>query len=457
MEHANVAGPAVEEQPKGKLRRSLSQRQLVLICLGNVVGAGIYGLVGQMSAQVGGAIWIPFLIALALAVLTVFSYAELSSKYPRAGGAATYVHQAFRSPFVTFMVMFAMVASAVNSASTLSLAAGGYVEEVLAIPALVTAVFVITVLGVIIVLGVSLSARFNSVLTVIELGGLALVVLAAIAAIAVGTGAFGNLVDFSATGGGADAAAADGSVVAAIVAATSLAFFAFVGFEDAANMAEETKDPARACARALVIALLTAAALYLTIAVLASVVVGGDQLAGSSAPLLEVIRQSPLAVPASLFTVIAALAVGNGVLINLLSASRMLYGMADQKVLHGSLAAVHPTRHTPWVAAIAVTAVAMIFVFTGRIAVLATTTVALLLMVFAMVNISVLVLRRERVDHQHFRAPTALPALGALVCLALLTQQEAEVLLRVVIVLLVGVLLWGINHLVLRRTAARAT
>jgi APA family basic amino acid/polyamine antiporter len=153
--------------------------------------------------------------------------------------------------------------------------------------------------------------------------------------------------------------------------------------------------------------------------------------------------------------VIAALAVGNGVLINLLSASRMLYGMADQKVLHASLAAVHPRRHTPWVAAIAVTAVAMIFVFTGRIAVLATTTVALLLMVFAMVNISVLVLRRERVDHQHFRAPTALPALGAVVCLALLTQQEAEVLLRVVIVLLVGVVLWGINHLVLRRTATR--
>lgn len=452
MEHADAAGPAVEEQPKGRLRRSLSQRQLVLICLGNVVGAGIYGLVGQMSAQVGGAIWIPFLVALGLAVLTVFSYAELSSKYPRAGGAATYVHQAFRAPFVTFMVMFAMVASAVNSASTLSLAAGGYIEDVLAIPTLVTAVVLIIVLGVVIVLGVSLSARFNSILTVVELGGLALVVLAAIAAIIAGSGAVGNLVDFAATGGAE--AAADGSVLAAIVAATSLAFFAFVGFEDAANMAEETRNPARACARALVIALLTAAALYLTIAVLASVVVGGDQLATSSAPLLEVLRRSPLVVPAMLFTVIAALAVGNGVLINLLSASRMLYGMADQKVLHGSLGAVHPTRHTPWVAAVAVTAVAMIFVFTGRLAVLATTTVTLLLMVFAMVNLSVLVLRRERVDHQHFRAPTALPVLGALVCLALLTQQEAAVLLRVVVVLLVGVVLWAVNHVVMRRAAA---
>jgi basic amino acid/polyamine antiporter, APA family len=141
-------------------------------------------------------------------------------------------------------------------------------------------------------------------------------------------------------------------------------------------------------------------------------------------------------------------------LINLLSASRMLYGMADQKVLHGSLAMVHPTRHTPWVAAVVVTAVAMIFVFTGRLAVLATTTVALLLMVFAMVNISVLVLRRERVDHQHFRAPTALPVLGAVVCVALLTQQEAAVLLRVVVVVLVGVVLWVVNHVVMRRTAA---
>lgn len=363
------------------------------------------------------------------------------------------MHQAFRAPFVTFMVMFAMVASAVNSASTLSLAAGGYLAEVLPIPALVTAVVLVLALGVIILLGVSLSARSNSVLTVVELGGLALVVLAAIAAIAVGTGSVGNLVDFAATGGGPDAGGAEGSVVAAVVAATSLAFFAFVGFEDAANLAEETKDPARACARALVIALLTAAALYLTISVLASIVVGGDQLATSSAPLLEVLRESPLAVPASVFTVIAALAVGNGVLINLLSASRMLYGMADQKVLHPSLAAVHPTRHTPWIATVAVTAVAMVFVFTGRLAVLATTTVALLL-VFATVNISVLVLRRERVEHRHFRTPTALPALGALVCLALLTQQEVAVLLRVGIVLLVGVGLWAVNHVVMRRAAA---
>jgi amino acid transporter len=454
MEHADAARPVVAEQPNGRLKRSLTQRQLVLICLGNVVGAGIYGLVGQMSAQVGGAIWIPFLVALALAVLTVFSYAELSSKYPRAGGAATYVHQAFGVPFVTFMVTFAMVASAVNSASTLSLAAGGYLAAVLPIPALVTAVVLVLTLGVIILLGVALSARSNSVLTVVELGGLALVVLAAITAIIAGTGSVDNLVDFAATGGAPGAGGTDGAVVTAVVAATSLAFFAFVGFEDAANLAEETKDPARACARALVIALLTAAALYLTIAVLASVVVGGDRLAASSAPLLEVVRLSPLAVPDPVFTVIAALAVGNGVLINLLSASRMLYGMADQKVLHPGLAAVHPTRHTPWIATVVVTVVAMIFVFTGRLAVLATTTVALLLMVFAMVNISVLVLRRERVGHQHFRAPTVLPALGALVCLALLTQQEGAVLLRVGIVLLVGVALWAVNHVVMRRAAA---
>ncbi len=451
MDRAGAARPAVEQQPSGRLRRSLSQRQLVFICLGNVVGAGIYGLVGQMSAQVGGAIWIPFLVALVLAVLTVFSYAELSSKYPRAGGAATYVHQAFRTPFLTFMVTFAMVASAVNSASTLSLAAGGYIAAVLPVPALVTAVVVIVVLGTINILGVSLSARSNTVLTVVEISGLALVVLAAVAALLAGTGAWGNLTDFSATGGGVP----DGSVVAAVVAATSLAFFAFIGFEDAANMAEETKDPARACARALMIAVLTAAVLYLTIAVLASVVVGGDGLATSSAPLLEVLLRSPLAVPAALFTVVAALAVGNSVLINLLSASRMLYGMADQKVLYAGLAAVHPTRHTPWVAAVVATAVAMVFVFTGRLEVLATTTVTLLLMVFTLVNVSVLVLRRERVTHRHFRAPTALPALGALVCLALLTQQQGEVLLRVLVVLLVGVALWAVNHLVTRRAAPR--
>ncbi|MQA80004.1 MAG: amino acid permease [Streptosporangiales bacterium] len=430
-----------------RLRRTLSQRQLVFICLGNVIGAGIYGLVGDMAGQVGGAIWIPFLVALVLAVLTVFSYAELSSKYPRAGGAATYVLQAFRNPFLTFMVTFAMVASAINSASTLSLAAGGYVAEILPIPAVVTAVVLVAGLGGVTILGVRGSARSNTVLTFVELGGLALVIVAAIAAIAVGTGTTANLTDFDATG----SSAPGGGAVVAVIAATSLAFFAFIGFEDAANMAEETKDPARACARALVIAILVAAGVYLTISVLTSIVVGGDDLAGSNAPLLEVVRNSPLGVPDTLFTAIAAIAVGNSVLINLMSSSRLLYGMADQKVLHAKLATVHPTRRTPWVASLVAIGAAMVFVFTGEVAVLATTTVTLLLAIFTLVNVSVLVLRRERVEHKHFKAPTVLPVLGALVCVALLTQQEPAVLLRAGVMLLIGAALWAVNHVAVRR------
>jgi basic amino acid/polyamine antiporter, APA family len=240
-------------------------------------------------------------------------------------------------------------------------------------------------------------------------------------------------------------------LAAVIFAATSLAFYAFIGFEDAANMAEEAKDPARTCARALTIAVLVAAGVYMTIAILVSIVVGGDNLAGSSAPLLEAVRVSPLGIPDVLFTAVAAVAVGNSVLINLMSSSRLLYGMADQKVLPSTLATVHPTRRTPWVASTITIAVAVVFVFTGEVTVLASTTVTLLLAVFTLVNVSVLVLRRERVEQKHFRAPTVLPALGVAVCIVLLTQQEPAVLLRAGVMLLIGVALWLANHVVVRR------
>ncbi|MQA02467.1 MAG: amino acid permease [Streptosporangiales bacterium] len=447
MTQASTPDQPAAATTETRLHRGLNLRQLVFICLGNVVGAGIYALVGEMAAQVGGALWIPFMLALVLAVLTVFSYAELSSKYPRAGGASTYVLQAFRSPFLAFMVAFAMVASAINSASTLSLAAGGYVAEIVPVPAVITAVVLVVALGAVTILGVQLSARSNTVLTLVELGGLALVIVAAVAAIAVGTGSAANLTDMDATGGSAP----DGGLVAVIFAATSLAFFAFIGFEDAANMAEEAKDPARTCARALTIAVLVAAGVYLTIAILVSVVAGGDRLAGSNAPLLEAVRLSPLGIPDVLFTAIAAIAVGNSVLINLMSSSRLLYGMADQKVLHKVLATVHPTRRTPWIASTVTIAAAAVFVFTGEVTVLATTTVTLLLAIFTLVNVSVLVLRKERVEHKHFKAPTVLPVLGAVVCVVLLTQQEPAVLLRAGVMLLIGVALWLVNHLVVRR------
>jgi basic amino acid/polyamine antiporter, APA family len=183
----------------------------------------------------------------------------------------------------------------------------------------------------------------------------------------------------------------------------------------------------------------------------ASMVVPTSDLTESSGPLLEVVRGGPLDVPEKLFAAIGLLALSNGALINMIMASRLLYGMAEERVVPRPFARVLPGRRTPWFAIAFTSAIAAVLVATGDLGSLADTTVALLVVVFAVVNVSVLVLRRDGVDHEHFRVWSFVPVIGVLVSIALLTQVEAETYLRAAILVAVGGALWGMNWLVLRR------
>jgi amino acid transporter len=175
-----------------------------------------------------------------------------------------------------------------------------------------------------------------------------------------------------------------------------------------------------------------------------------ETLMNSSGPLLEVVKVAGLAFPPKLFALIALFAVANTALMNMIMASRLVYGMACQRVVPSAFANVHPARGTPWVAILFTTGIAVVLAATGDIGGLAETTVLLLLCVFALLNISVLVLRRDRVDHEHFRAPTWMPLLGAVVCLILalpITGRDTAVYMRVGILIAIGVVLWLINRL----------
>jgi amino acid transporter len=164
------------------------------------------------------------------------------------------------------------------------------------------------------------------------------------------------------------------------------------------------------------------------------------------------VRAGPLSIPPRAFALIALVAITNTALINMIMASRLTYGMGRQGVVPKLFARVHEGRRTPWVGILFTTLIAFALVTTGEVEALADTTVVLLLAVFVVVNISVLVLRRDRVDHDHFRAPTFLPVLGAVVCVVLMTQQEGAIFLRAGILLLVGAALYGINYLVAGRS-----
>jgi amino acid transporter len=429
-------GDRTSEQPE-RLKRGITQWLLLLFVVGDIIGAGIYALVGQVGAQVGGAIWAAFLLALILAIFTACSYAELVTKYPRAGGTATYAHNAFKVPFVSFMVAFAVAASSLFSAGTLSRAfAGDYLKQFIDVPTIAVAVVFIAIVGLINFWGISESVRINMVFTLIEVFGLLLIVLIGITALSTGSGEPSRALEFK-----------EGtSVFLAIMAGAALSFYALIGFEDSVNVAEETQNPSRVFPRALLGGLLIAGVLYLLVTFTASMVVDVDTLASSSGPLLEVVAASPLAIPTSLFALIALFAIANGALINTIMASRVFYGMADQGVMPSVLARVHRGRRTPWVSILFTIAVVMILILTGDIAENARATVLLLLLVFIVVNVCVFVLRRDRVEHEHFRTPTIFPILGILVSLGLMTQQQGSTFLRAGALLLVGLVLWGVNY-----------
>jgi basic amino acid/polyamine antiporter, APA family len=431
------AGDAGQPQ----LTRAIGPVLLLFFIVGDMIGGGIYALVGEVGAVTGGAIWSAFLLALVLAVFTAFAYAELVTKYPRAGGAATYSHRAFRTPFVSFMVAFAVVLSGITSASALSIAFGGdYLSQFITVPTVATALVVVVVLAAINFIGISESVRLNAAFTIVELFGLLLIVAIGLAALAAGTGDPGRAFEFK----------AGTSIPLLILSGAALSFYALIGFEDSVNVAEETRDPSRTYPRILFGGLLFAGVIYLVVTMIAAMVVPVGRLSESSGPLLEVVQAGPIGVPLKFFSAIALLALVNGALINMIMASRLVYGMGREGVMPSVLSRVHAGRHTPWVAIIFTTLLAMVLISTGTFEALASATVTLLLIVFIVVNIAVLVLKRDRVDHEHFRAPVAFPILGIIVCFGLLTQQEAATWLRVVVLLLIGAALYGVNYLLKR-------
>lgn len=431
-----------------RLRRGITGPLLFLFILGDVLGAGIYALMGVLAGEVGGMLWAPLLIALVLALLTAGSYAELVTKYPRAGGAAVFAERAFRTPIVSFLVGFCMLAAGVVSAAGLALAfAGDYFGTFFDVRSAPVAIAFLAVVGALNARGIRESMAANVVMTVIELSGLVIVIA---------------VVGVFAAGGGGDLARTlqappDTAVPLALLGGAIIAYYSFVGFETSANVIEEVRQPSRSYPRALFGALVVAGAVYVLVGLASAIALPADELAGSTGPLLEVVAASGVAVPAWLFSLIALIAVANGALLTMIMASRLTYGMADSGLLPAVFARVLPQRRTPWVAIVATTLVAMALTLLGDLAMLAETVVLLLLFVFLSANVSVLVLRRrDRVEYEHFRVWTAVPVLGIASCILLLTQQDGIVWLFGGALVLLGVILYAIARWGTRRTAARA-
>ncbi|GAA1357327.1 APC family permease [Saccharothrix algeriensis] len=425
------------------LKRAVSGRLLYFFILGDILGAGVYVLVGSVAGKAGGAVWLPLLCALALATLTGASYAELATKYPRAGGSAHYATRAFGNA-VGSVVGFCMLAAGIVSVGALARAfAGDYLATMVSVPVVLVVVLLLAGLALLNIRGVKESLRANAAATVVELGGLLLVIglgawvvlrgdaePARLAQVDTGHGAFG-----------------------AVLAGTVLAYYSFVGFETSVNLAEEVRDPRRSYPRALFGALATVGVVYLLIGLVTSASVPTDRLAASSGPLLEVVRAAG-GVPEWLFGLVALVAVANGALLTGIMSSRLAYGMARDGLLPAVLGRVLPGRRTPWVAALTTSGASLVLALTGEVEALATTLVLLLLVVFTAVNAAVLVLRRDPGDAEHFRVPLVVPVLGIGSCLLLFTQVEAGVWARGLVLVGLGVVLAAANAVRRRRAGA---
>src|SRR5215217_8677310 len=443
-----------QTSPTGQpsLKRVMGPGLLLLFIVGDILGTGIYALTGQVAAEVGGVVWLPFLVAFLVALVTAFSYLELVTKYPQAAGAALYTHKAFGIHFVTFLVAFTVMSSGITSASTAARAFSANAAEVFGLG--ISDGIGITLIGLAFMglvaavnhRGVGESVKANVVLTCVELTGLLIVIGVGVWALGIGEGDFSRVAEFD-TG--------DKSVLSGVIAATGLAFFAMVGFEDSVNMAEECKEPRRIFPKVLLLGLGITGVIYVLVSISAIALVPADQLSEGETPLLQVVEAGAPAFPLGLFGVITMFAVANTALINMLMASRLVYGLAREGVLPSFLSRVHPRRRTPVTAILFTTALAFgLITFVGAVPDLGGTTalLLLLLMVFAVVNVAVL--RRRPIEVDHFRTPTVLPVIGALVCAYLATPFAGRPVVQYKIagvLLAIGVVLWVVTVLVNRR------
>ena len=463
---------ATEPQTDGgtELKRVLGPFLLLLFIIGDIIGAGIFAVTGRIAGEVGGLAWLPFLLAFAIATLTAFSYLELVTRYPKAAGAALYVHKAFGIHFVTFLVAFVVACSGITSASTSSglLASNlllGLAEVVPGVPTgdtatLLTALGFMLLLAAVNLRGVGESVRFNVVLTLVSLAALTVVILIGFWAIATGGGDVSRLVAFETP--------TEKSLFVSVTVATTIAFFAMVGFEDSVNMVEETKDPERTFPRMMLTALGVCALLYMLVAVSVIMVIPAGDLSNPSNPeagiLLDVVKVGAPGIPIdAVFPFLTVFAVGNTALINMLMASRLVYGMAKQGVLPPVLGEVLPGRRSPWAAIVFTTALALGLITYVRtqsgsniVSALSGTTGLLLLAVFAVVNVTCLVLRREHTG-RGVRAPTPVPVLGAVLSAFLVgpwARNPADYIQYRIAAALValGVVLWAITWAINRRT-----
>lgn len=365
------------------LKRSLTLPQLVLYGLGTTIGAGIYALIGELAGIAGYLAPVSFLVASLIAGLTAMSFAELSGRYPRCAGAALYVKEGFSIDRLSILVGLLVIAAGLVSASALVNGFVGYLHEFIELDRLIIIFLVVLSLGFIAAWGIKESVTIAAAITVIEIGGLVMIIVVSVNGLEMDSARWGALLP-----------SLDATSWGSIYAGSFLAFYAFIGFEDMVDVAEETIHVKRNLPIAIMLTLGITTLLYMTIMISAVITISPEVLATSEAPL-ALIYEYHTGEQAVIISVIGMFAIINGALIQMIMASRVFYGLSSRGQLPAVFKFVHPKTQTPLVATLVATVIVFALASVGRLATLAETTSVIMLIVFSMVNLALWRIKRR--------------------------------------------------------------
>lgn len=394
------------------LRRGITLPMLTFYGLGTIIGAGIYVLIGEVVGIAGYLAPLSFMLAALIAGFTAFTYAELSSRYPRSAGEAWYLKQAFSQRWPALLAGWGVVFIGIVSSATIVNGFAGYLREFIHMRDWITIGIAVIALGAVAAWGIRESVWLATLLTLLEIGGLLMVFVISVDDMQLQ--AVKNIITDTSL---------NTHSLSPVMAGAFLAFYAFIGFEDMVNVAEEVREPRRNLPIAIMIALVVSTFIYIIIATSAVLTMDPQQLKASDAPLAELARRHSESA-ATIITLIGMVAVINGALIQIIMASRVLYGMARHGDAPGVFARINAVTRTPLYATLVITALLLLFALALPLLTLATITSFITLMVFSAMHLSlwrIKVLRIESAASVNY--PLWIPVLGFFVSIGFVLME----------------------------------
>ncbi len=417
---------------KHKLKRTLNIFHVTAYGVGIILGTGIYALIGQGAGVAGNAVWLSFVIGAVIAGITGLSYAELGTMFPKEAAEYVYTKKAFKKKSLSFLIGWLIIIVAMIAAATVSLGFGGYLQALTGVPVILGAAGLIVAASLLNFWGIKESATTNIIFTLVEMIGLIVIVVLAIPF-------FGSVNYFEMPAG-----------FMGVLSAAVLMFFAFVGFEDIVNLAEETKKPKKVIPKAIIYSLIISTVLYIIVSMAAVSIMPWESLSQSAAPLADV-AETALPGAGSILGIIALFATANTVLILLIVDSRMIYGMSREKSLPKLLGKIHPKRRTPYIAILLIMIFAILFVSLFDIRSIAEVTDLGVFIIFIAVNSSLIWLRYKNPKKKRpFKVPLnigwfpVLPLIGILITLIMFIFFNLRVVTIGLGILILGLIVYYI-------------